>query len=472
MRSRLRIPLPLLVVLAAVLVEGLAWTWAVPALQGPDEGDHISYVQRIADANDVPWVHTDLGHLRGNPLGVSVEQRTAALWSGLEPLRGNVAARPLWTPSDVRIWERENAKLGPDARDSGLGVPAMSNPPLYYLLAAGPYAVAGGDFFDRLFAVRLANVALLLATVLFTWLLAGEVFARRRAAQTVTAAVVALQPVLLDTVTKVTPDALLVALTAAALYLMAVIVRRGPTPPLALGLVAVVVAACFTHGRGLGLIAPAVLALGVGWWRRRGGALPVRALVAGAVVALAGFTLYAARFRLGEVDDVLANLWRFYLPGLPGMPARLGPEWGVEQVYLDRFLGTFAQFEVRFPADLMHALRAAAFAGLGLLAVAAWRHRRAFGERRELVVVLAAAFLLEVLALHTAAFRSLLINPADPVFTGRYLLPLVPLLGLGVAAALTALPGRVRAGATGVVLAGGALLQLSALGVVVARFYA
>ena len=38
-----------------------------------------------------------------------------------------------------------------------------------------------------------------------------------------------LQPVLLDVTTRVTPDALLNALGALALYLMAVIVRRGPS---------------------------------------------------------------------------------------------------------------------------------------------------------------------------------------------------------------------------------------------------
>jgi hypothetical protein len=49
---------------------------------------------------------------------------------------------------------------------------------------------------------------------------------------------------------------------------------------------------------------------------------------------------------------------------------------------------------------------------------------------------------------------------------------LIPLFGVGVAAATTALPGRVRALGTGALVAAMALLQLSALGIVVARFYA
>ncbi len=470
---RLRVPIPLLAVLAVVIVEGLAWSIAVPALQGPDEGDHFAYVQRIVDADDIPWLRgSDLGYLRGNPLGVSEEQSTAWVWAGLEPLRGNRAARPLWTPSDERIWREADAELGPDARSSGIGVPAMRNPPLYYLVAAGPYAAAGGDFFDRLFAVRAWNIVLLAATVLLTWLLAGELFARRRAAQTVAASVVALQPVLLDTMTRVTPDGLLVPLSAAALYLMAVIVRRGPALWPTLALLATVLAAAFTHGRGLGLVAPALLAIAVASARQRGIRLPPAAVAGVGLLALAAFTAFAARLRLGEVADFLAYVWRFYLPGLPGMPESIGSPWGVEQVYLDRFFGTFVQFEVHFPQDLLGALRVALLGGLVLLAVAAWRHRRLLAARRELVLVLIAAFLLQILALHVGAFRSLVVNPADPVFTGRYLLPLVPLFGLGVAAALTALPGRVRTGATGAVLATGALLQLSAFGLVVSRFYA
>jgi hypothetical protein len=58
------------------------------------------------------------------------------------------------------------------------------------------------------------------------------------------------------------------------------------------------------------------------------------------------------------------------------------------------------------------------------------------------------------------------------VITGRYLLMLIPLYGLGVAGALSALPGRLRGGVTGALLAFGVLLQIGAFGLVVERFYA
>jgi len=521
-RSR-RIPRPLLVLLATTFVCGLAWAFAVPALQGADESAHFGYVQKIADAGEIPWRRDERG-LRQAAFGASVstEQQVAWVWAGLEPLRGNVAARPLWTGADERIWASRAARLSPADRADGVGTNAFLNPPLYYLSAAVPYEIAGGTFFDRLYAMRLYSVVLLLGTVVFTWLLAGEVFGRRRELQTLAAAAVALQPVLLDVTTRVTPDALLIPLCAAALYLMAVIAQRRPGWRTVLTLAVVVTAAAFTQGRALGLVAPAVFAVGVGWWRWRpwpraarsaerasaaagtaasdvppgsavpsGSAAPTTSVVAspdrrrsrwrpavaaawvgGAIVVLVVVAAWATRFRFGELTGFWSYLWQFYLPKLPGMHAPVGSEWGVQQVYLDRFFGTFVQFEVGFPRDLLDAIRAAIWVALALIAVALWRRRRLVGECAPALLVLIVAAVLLILSLHAAAFRSLLVNPADPVITGRYLLMLVPLYGLAIAGATTALPGRIRAAAGGAVLAALVLLQLSAFGLVVARFYA
>jgi hypothetical protein len=483
------------VLLAVTLVCGLAWTFAVPALQGADESAHVGYVQKIADAGEIPWTRDEHGLLQaGFGPAVSTEQRIAWIWAGLEPLRGNRAARPLWTGEDERIWASRADRLSAADRADGVGTNAFLNPPLYYLSAAVPYEIAGGTFFDRVFAMRLYGVVLLLGTVALTWLLAGEVFGRRRELQTLAAAAVALQPVLLDTTTRVTPDALLVPLCAAALYLMAVIAQRGPAWRNVLLLALAMAAAGFTQGRALGLVVPAVFAVGVGWWRwrRQPAAAPgprpaaavdasppqrlrpavAAAWVGAALVVLVVVAAWATRLRFGELTGFWSYLWQFYLPKLPGMHAPLGPDWGAQQVYLDRFLGTFVQFEVGFPRDLMNALRAAVWVGLVLIAVAIWRRRDLLAGHAPAVLVLLVAAVLLILSLHAAAFRSLLINPADPVITGRYLLMLVPLYGLAIAGATTALPGRVRAAAGGAVLAALVLLQLSAFGLVVARFYA
>jgi 4-amino-4-deoxy-L-arabinose transferase-like glycosyltransferase len=479
-RSR-RLPLPLLAVLGVTLVAGFAWALAVPALQGADEGAHFAYVQKIADAHTIPWPRKEYGLLQAEfAPSVSTEQSTAWIWAGLEQLRGNRAAKPLWTKEDERIWAEQDAKLTPADRRDGQGSQAFRNPPVYYLSAAIPYELVGGSFFDRLYAIRIYNVALLLATVALTWLLAGELFARRREFQTVAAGAVALQPVLLDTTTRVTPDALLIPLSAAVLYLMVRIVRRGPTPRLSVLLALATIAACFTQGRAIGFVPPVLFAFGLAFYRRYPDRLPrapgrrlAAALWGGAVVVVAVLSaLWATRFAVGQLGGFWSYLWQFYLPPLPGMSDPVGPHWTATNVYLDRFFGTFVQFEVAFPRNLLDAIRVLVDVGLVLLVVSAWRHRDALRERRDVFVTLLVAAVLVVLSLHAASFHALIGNPSDPVFTGRYLLMLIPLYGIAIAAALAGLPGRLRAGASGAVLAGLFLLQISAFGLVVARFYA
>jgi hypothetical protein len=62
--------------------------------------------------------------------------------------------------------------------------------------------------------------------------------------------------------------------------------------------------------------------------------------------------------------------------------------------------------------------------------------------------------------------------PGDPIITGRYLLPLVALLGIAVAVVATVLPAAARAAYTGMVLAAAVALQVISLGLLLERFYA
>jgi 4-amino-4-deoxy-L-arabinose transferase-like glycosyltransferase len=342
-----------------------------------------------------------------------------------------------------------------------------------------PYKIAGGSFFDRLYAVRLYGVALLLVTVGLTWLLAGELFVGRRELQTVAAAAVALQPVLLSTMTAITPDSLLMVWAALALFLSAVLVRRGWSWRVVALLGLVVVAACFTQGRAAGLVPAALGAVALAGWRRRGspwrpgGGVRAVAWVVGVVVVLLVAGLYTTGGHFGGVLGFWSYLWQFYLPRLPGMNPPIGPHWDASDVYIDRFFGSVSgQFEVSFPPPVLHWITGMVLAGLVGVAVAAWRKRAVVRERRDVVTVLVGTLLLEILSLHAAAFHALLENPADPVITGRYLLMLIPLYGIGVATALAILPGRWRASMTGALLGFGVLLQISAFGLVVARFYA
>jgi hypothetical protein len=77
-----------------------------------------------------------------------------------------------------------------------------------------------------------------------------------------------------------------------------------------------------------------------------------------------------------------------------------------------------------------------------------------------------------VLALHLIAYRSMLGLPGDPIITARYLLPLAPLFGLGIAIVAITLPRRAGAAFAGVIVAIGVALQFVAMGLLVERFYA
>src|SRR4051794_25042347 len=110
-----RVPAPLALLLVVTLIEALAWTFANPPLQDADEAGHVAYVQKIVDGHAIPWGRrAPLG--RDAPRQFSTELRTAALWSGLEPLRGNLHARPLWTGADELLWQSADDPLAGGAR--------------------------------------------------------------------------------------------------------------------------------------------------------------------------------------------------------------------------------------------------------------------------------------------------------------------------------------------------------------------
>jgi 4-amino-4-deoxy-L-arabinose transferase-like glycosyltransferase len=467
--ERIRPPRPLLALLLLALLQGVAWIVAMPAFQGPDEGRHIAYVQRVADAHSIPW------RRGGGPETVrrlSTEAETAAVWSGLGPAQGNLGAKPLWTTLDERLWRARDSSLGSGARTDGGYADSFHNPPLYYLYVAIPWTVVHrASFFTRVEAARLAGLPCLLAIVVLTWLIAGELLGPALLPRTLATALVALHPQLGDMAATVNPDIFLGALSAAALLAMLRLLRRGPSPGRIAVLVALCAAAALTHGRGLALLAPAGLALAFCWpWARRR-AWWLAGAAAG-VVALA--VLVAASQGTGTPRQFASYLWQFYLPRLPGMasPAIGPPGYGAREAFVDRFFGTFAGLEVTFPPWALDLLAVLSAVGLVALVVVLVRRRAALRARRAEVVVLAAAILAVLVVLHVSAYRALLANPADPIVTGRYLLPLIALAGVAVALVVRELPRRAGAYVAGALIAGAVVAQLGALGLIVERFSA
>ena len=249
------VPRPLLGLLAIALVAGLAWCIVLPPLQGPDEISHFAYVQKFAETGSLPW-RSAAPASPGHPYSTEVD--VAGACSGLAALEQNPAARAPASVIDERVCFGDLNRLGVSARADGGFTSADKNPPLYYLYEAVPYlAFRHATFFTRSFVMRLANLPLLLALVVFTWLLSGELLLglpRGPALRVLATAAVVLNPQLTMMTATINPDLALAALWAAGLWLSVALVRHGLTRARVGWLIAVCVMAGFTQGRGLPLI--------------------------------------------------------------------------------------------------------------------------------------------------------------------------------------------------------------------------
>jgi hypothetical protein len=478
MRRRLTgIPAPLAILLAVASVQFVAWLVVLPALQAPDESAHFAYTQRLVETGERP-------PLEGEGDLFSPELDAAWYGAGLGPLVGNLSARPYWTALDERLWRARDRALGSDARDIRTGPNSASrNPPVYYAFAGLAYAAAtGGSFFDRFYAMRLANLPLYLLTIVMTWVLAGQLLGPARWPRTVAAGVVAVQPQFAFVAAGISPDPLLTAIWAVFLVLAVAAVMRGLSWGGASGMAALALGAVLTHPRGAPLAVLALLAAALGL-RRRLGHMSARTLAVGgaAVAAALAFVVVVLVAGAGVLDSTsgaqfnvrqfASYLWQFYLPRLPFMNPSIGPEYGAQIAYVETFFGVFASLEVRWPPFVYDLLAVASVAGLAALCAVVIHARSRLVGRSDLVALLVAIPLTLVLALHFAAYRNLQINPSDPIIVGRYLFPLLPLFGAAVAVVVRALPERASAAAGTALLFTGALLGLSGLGMTAVRFY-
>lgn len=473
-------PRPLAALLACALITGTAWALSVPPWQSPDEQAHFAYVQMLAETGNA----ADSGSERL----VSAEQELAMRAVRANGLPTHPEAKPEWEPPAFSAWRDDQAALDDSDRE-GVGDrnPASPNPPLYYAYTAGGYLVAGGDIFDRLYASRLLSVLLFLVATAGTWLLAGEVFGRRRLVQAVAAATVALHPMAAFISASVNPDSMVLALFSLALWLGTRVLKRGVTPATAAGLVAVVAAATQAKPVGWTLVPAAVFALGIAAWRRwrpatarSRRAAEVGAIAAAVAVTAAGIAALLER-PLDPASTVegaqaagpagfVSYVWQFYLPKLP-FQDRLEalPDYPLYDIWVTTGWAAFGWLEVQFPEWVYGVL-----AGVSavLLFGGAWAALK--GRRPSRLVgvfyVLVAGVLL--VGLHWTEYK-LASGIEQRFLQGRYLLPLLPLGALLVAALVDRVPRPAwRAASAGLVVGGLAALQLFSLAITMARFHA
>jgi 4-amino-4-deoxy-L-arabinose transferase-like glycosyltransferase len=136
--------------LAVIIVAGIATVLSLPKFTG-DEIAHFSYLQSVAEEGQLPLLGPTL-----------ISPQAEAIYEGIYP-----------SPS----------RLDPAERGlSGRSYEAFQ-PPLYYLLAAAPFRLAGGDYVVKMRVMRLIGLGLLLAAALLLWRLTVEVIGDRGEAE-------------------------------------------------------------------------------------------------------------------------------------------------------------------------------------------------------------------------------------------------------------------------------------------------
>lgn len=482
-----RVPAPLALLLAVAAVLSLSWNLATPPLQGPDEADHVGYVEHLAETGKIPSASA------GN--GAYATDEVGALEAGYLRMYQNRLARPPWSTDAERRFRSFEDSLPGSARDNGNGPNSVGkNPPLYYIYEAVGWKLAfGAGFFGKLFVARLLGGLMLLAMVAFTWLAAGEAFARRRLPQTVAAGVVALFPMAGFLSGIVNTDIMLAAIWTAFLWLALRTARLGLTWQRAAVLSAVTVLSVLTHGRGLALIPALLLALLVAWLtHERTLRAMLRPAAGSGVVLLVGLAIYkllistsgggalfGGEANIGSrsafsIRQLLSGIWQFYLPRLDSMVPRLGPQgFGYRQLFVQRYFGgVFSSFEVYFPYVVYDAVQVSVFVLLiALYTIGVVRIRTVWPHWPKIAILAGTAICL-VFFLHVASYRALANGSASPLIVGRYLLPMTGIVGIAIAAVVAGLPRRAGNVVAVMVLVGMIALSLGALGLNVERFYA
>jgi len=484
-RERLRrIPAGLGALLAVSAILALTWACLTPAFQAPDEQRHYTYVQTIAEDFDLP------GDPAKPPFSTQMLQGMAAL-NGPQ-VSGQRQVKPEWDPAAERAWAATEAQAPRD--DGGGPSPASTYPPVSYAWEAlGYLAASSGTVFDQLLGARLMSAFWLPFTVLGTWLLAGELFGRRRVLQTVAASVPALAPMVAFVSGSVSPDGMLYAIWSFALWVGVRAVRRGVPVVDGAAFFALVGLACTVKAASFALLPAALLVAAIGLFARRssgvGRVLRLTAIVAVPLAVTLGVWVLGAKLldRLAAAQitetthsasgtdwrELFSYVWQYYLPRVPGQAdyavRPINGGYPLLHVWITQGWGAFGWLEVKF-APWLYKVLGFLTVGIGAAAVAAlWRGRRAIDLRVASFLALACLSLLA--GLHWTDYHQLEAG-SKGFMQARYLFPLIGVVGAALAAAVSLVPARLRGAVAGGMVAGLFVFHLLCIGLVLERFYA
>ena len=205
----------LLLIGLVVFVNGFTWAVVTPPFHAPDEYEHYSYVETLAE--------------RGTPGG-----KTGAYDQDLRELIDMTVleialypqAKPPWWQSDEDDWRKREQRLKKIPIASGT-TSAAQYPPVYYGAGVLAYKLTPGGVIAKDFGLRLFSLLLTIGSALLAFLAAREVAPRIAWFAPVVGTIAAFQPMLLHIGSAAHVDSLVILLSCLLIYLVARVFRSG-----------------------------------------------------------------------------------------------------------------------------------------------------------------------------------------------------------------------------------------------------
>lgn len=423
------------------------WSIVTPPFQVTDEPTQFAYTQYLAERHQLPTIGTEGSYSPEETVALADLQQSAILWHAEDDTISSAADLQRLNEDLAQHPSREGESVGGSAAD----------PPLYYLLEVVPYELgSGGTILDQLELMRLLSALFAGVTALFVFLFVRETLPGVRWAWTVGGLGVALAPLLTFPSGAVNPDSLLFAVSAAIFYCLARAFRRGLSRGLAATIGGLLAIGLLTKPNFIGLIPGVILGLVV-LARRvartdRGAAIrslaTALAIMASPALVYVLANLLANRAALGTVSDTLTAktgrpllgdlsfAWQLYLPRLPGMTDYF-PEVSstLRDLWFNRSVGLYGWLDTTFPLWVytVALIPAGLLAVLGIRALATDHQILKRRLVEPIVYLVMCVGLMGLIASH--AYVNLSIEGAGGHAQPRYLVPLIPLVGLWLALA-------------------------------------
>lgn len=219
-----KVPKIYYLVLFVVIVKQVVWITVVPIWQTPDEPSHFAQIQWYAEQKSLA-IHPleNLSQelaVSENLLGVRRDK------FGNNQFTYHPEYKIPYSTSQTGLNEKKIVGSTTKDRTLYVGKEAAMYPPLHYVLTLPFYEVVSrGSIIDRLYALRLSSLVILLLTTIVCFFIGSELFSTTGAiALTV---MVAFQPMISFLAAGYHPDNLLNLLSALIVLLAVLVIKRG-----------------------------------------------------------------------------------------------------------------------------------------------------------------------------------------------------------------------------------------------------